>query len=220
MNPIKITLFSDYACPFCYVGKGMLKKLSAEYPLEINWVPFELHPETPAQGVLLEEEFPDMDIDEMLNELNKAGADYNIKFNPFDKMPNTTMALQASEFARDHGKLDEFQEEIYRALFTDNKDIGQLDIVLDCAKKVGLNAHQLVEDLKEETYLPRIKAGRKLGDENKVAGIPTFFINEQEKMVGSHTYQAFVDVLEKVQKGEASSGNHTTKACGPGGCEI
>lgn len=198
MNPIKITLFSDYACPFCYIGKGILKKLSTEYPLEIKWVPYELHPETPKEGVLLAEEFPDIDMEKMLKELNQAADPYNIKFNPFEKIPNTKMALEASEFARDNGKLNEFQDEIYKALFTENKDIGQLKVVLSCGEKIGLNTNNLAQALEEERYLSRLKEGRELGKKYKVAGIPTFIIAEKEKIVGSQTYQAFVDILEKI----------------------
>ena len=220
MNPIKITLFSDYACPFCYVGKGILKKLSSEYPLEVTWVPFELHPETPEEGILIKEEFPDLDMGKMLEELNQAAEPFNIKFNPFEKMPNTKLALQASEFARDNGKLDEFQEQMYKALFTDDKDISILKEVLACGEKVGLDSEKLAKALDEESYLSRIKTGRELGEKNKVGGIPTFFINEQEKIVGSHTYQSFVDILEKLQKGQASSGENINKSCGPDGCQL
>ena len=56
----------------------------------------------------------------------------------------------------------------------------------------------LAQALEEERYLSRLKEGRELGKKYKVAGIPTFIIAEKEKIVGSQTYQAFVDILEKI----------------------
>lgn len=196
----KIILFSDYACPFCYIGKGLLKKLSSEYSLEINWVPYELHPETPKDGILISEELPDLDMDKMLKDLNKAAAPYNLKFNSFEKIPNTKMALEASEFARDNGKLNEFQDEVYKALFTDGRDIGQLETILSCGEKVGLDTSKLKQALEEEVFSLRLKQGRELGKKYKVAGIPTFIINEEVKIVGSQTYETFIDALNNIQK--------------------
>ncbi|MGI6226600.1 MAG: DsbA family oxidoreductase [Peptococcales bacterium] len=219
MSPIKITVFSDYACPFCYIGKGILKKLGMEYPVEINWVPYELHPDTPKEGVLVAEQFPELDMKKMLKELNQAAAPYNIKFNPFEKMPNTKLALAASEFARDNGKLNEFQEKVYYALFTEDKDIGQLHVILSCGEKVGLNPEKLMQALNEGRYLSRLKEGRELGKKYKVAGIPTFIIAEQGKIVGAQAYQSFVDIIENMQKGILGSSKLTNRVCGIDGCQ-
>lgn len=225
MNPIKITLLSDYACPYCYVGKGIIKKLSKEYDIEVNWVPFELYPDRPKEGVVMQEELPGVDLDEMVWELNQASEGLGIKFSPFDRMSNTRLALEASEFARDNGKLDEFQELLYKALFTDNKDIGQLDLILSYAKDVGLNPDELKRALDEGVYAPHVQAGRELGEKHKIELIPTFIINDdQGTIVGSHTYGSFVAALEKIQKGitepAEETSETTTKGCGPEGCRL
>lgn len=54
----KILVFSDYACPFCYVGKGIIDELKKEFEIEDEWMPFELHPEIPQEGKKVSELFP------------------------------------------------------------------------------------------------------------------------------------------------------------------
>lgn len=155
-----------------------------------------MHPETPKEGVLLTEEFPDLDIKKMLESLNKLATPFGIKFNPFDKMPNTQLALIASEFARDNDKYDEFHSEIFRAIFTQGQDIGQIKTVLTCAEKVGLDNTALKAALQNKTYIERLKKAKELGEKYQVAGLPTFIINDHQKIVGVHTYEAFVKAVE------------------------
>lgn len=221
METIKITLLSDYACPFCYVGKEIIKKASKEYPIELLWLPFELNQDAPAAGIK-KENTPEME--QMLAGLNRDSEGLGIKFNPFDKMPNTRLALQASEFARDHGKLNEFQELLYKALFTENKDIGQLDLILSYAQEVGLNLDELRKALEEEIYMPRLQEGRELGEKLKIELIPTFIVNDKELIVGSHSYKSFVVALENALKGVSAPieplAEKGIKACGPEGCKL
>lgn len=218
MKLVKLKVYSDYAWPFCYIGKGIVEQLSKTYPLEIEWIGYELHPETPKEGVLVTEEFPDLDMENMLTGLNATGAPFGIRFNPFEKMPNTQLALAASEFARDNGKFEEFNGEIFKAIFVDGLDIGQLETVLSCAKNVGLEPTTLEKVLKEEKYLSRLDEGRRSGKKYKIAGLPTFIINEDQKIVGIQPYESFVQALEGVQKkSQQPTQGHS---CGINGCEM
>lgn len=218
MKLISIKVFSDYAWPFCYIGKGFVEQLSKEYPLEVEWIGYELYPETPKEGVLVTEEFPDLDMGKMLEGLNKVAVPYGIKFNPFKKMPNTKLALAASEFARDNGKFEQFNGEMFKAIFTENQDIGLLETILSCAKKSGLDSAALEKVLKEETYLPKLEQGRELGEKHKVAGLPTFIINKHDRIVGIQTYEAFVEAIEGIQKETSKPAENPS--CGINGCEM
>lgn len=159
---------------------------------------YELHPETPQQGALVSDEFPDLDMEKMLAGLNNAGAPYGVNFNPFEIMPNTRLALAASEFAKGKGKFNQFHNEVFKALFTEGKDIGQLPIILSCAQKAGLDTDALEQILMEEKYVPRLHQAKELGKKYNVAGLPTFIIDGNKKIVGAQPYQTFVRAIEEV----------------------
>ncbi|MGI6678610.1 MAG: DsbA family oxidoreductase [Dehalobacterium sp.] len=197
MKPIKILLFSDYACPYCYIGKGILYKLQKEYPLEVQWVGYELRPESPKEGVSLQSQFPNFDVEKMKKSLNLAGKPYDIVFNRIDRISNTKLALAATEFAREEGKLWEFQDLVYQSYFGQGEDIGQIKIILSCAEKVGLDVPRLEEGLKEEKYVNILKESRKLGEKYLINGIPTFIFENGKVIFGAEPYETFIKVIKE-----------------------
>ena len=60
---VTVRIFSDFTCPFCYIGSGIIEELKHEFDFQEEWVSYELHPETPKEGVLLADRFPDRDLD-------------------------------------------------------------------------------------------------------------------------------------------------------------
>lgn len=139
-------------------------------------------------------------MEHMIAGLNKAGAAYGVQFNPFEVMPNTRLALAASEFARDNGKYDRFSDVLFKALFLEGQNIGQLQTVLACARKVGLDEKSLTQALTEEKYIPRLHKARELGKKYDVAGLPTFIINNNKKIVGAQPYQTFVHAIQQAMQ--------------------
>ena len=71
---VVIRIFSDFTCPFCYIGAGMIEELKKEFDIREEWVSYELHPETPQESVLLAERFPDYDLDGLFEELRRLPA--------------------------------------------------------------------------------------------------------------------------------------------------
>ncbi len=164
--------------------------------MEIEWVGYELHPETPPEGIKLADAYPDLDVPKMIAGLNEAGAPYGIKFAKMELISNTRLALEASEFARDQGKYNELHKLLFEAYFVHGQDLGQMQTVLDAAKKAGLDIAALEKCLKEQVYTPRLAAAREKGQKYQIAGLPTFIINEQKKFVGIKPYQTFTAAIE------------------------
>lgn len=163
--------------------------------MEVDWVGYQLDPEVPAEGVLVSTEFPKLNMQKMIGDLNKEGAPYGIKFNPFERIPNTRLALIASEIAREMGRYEPFHQQVFEAIFVEGRDIGRLDTILACAKSVGLDPAVLEQRLPDESYALRLEQGRELAKKHKVAGLPAFIIGEQHKLVGIKPYQVFVGAL-------------------------
>lgn len=149
---IKIKIFSDYIWPFCYVGKGVVDKLESEYDLDVEWLGLEIHPETPSRGESLNKKFSRSNLDSMLKNLNHSGSPYGINFGRLERMPNSHNALEAAEFARFHGKLKEYHSSLMDAYFRDSKDIGNLEILGDLGKNLGLNKEELIDAIKNRNY--------------------------------------------------------------------
>ena len=192
---IDIRIFSDFTCPFCYLGAGVMEELKREFDIREEWVSYELHPETPEEGILLVERFPDYDLDALFEDLRIKGDKYGCKFGNVTFLSNSGKALQASEFARDHGKYDAFHAAVFRAYFSEARDIGQLSVLLDVAAQLGLDAEGLVEALEQHRYRDRLEKGCREGELYGVTALPTFVFNGKDRIVGFRPIEVFRQLI-------------------------
>lgn len=197
MRP-KVIVYSDYICPFCFIGKERVDKLEEEFNADIEWRGFEIHPETPKEGSIIDDlNFDKRYIEMMKDNIMKLANEVrlNIKFPA--KISNSRMALEIAEYAKEKGKFKEFHNAIFKAYCQEEKDIGNKEFLFNTAKEVGLN----IEELKE--YLENGQAKNKLNkylDEvrkYKITGVPTFIIGDKI-IVGAQPYE----VLKKAMKEE------------------
>jgi len=198
--PINIRVFSDFTCPFCYIGAGIIEELKHEFDIREEWVSYELHPETPEEGVLLVDRFPDYDLDALFEELRIKGARYECEFGDVTLLSNSRKALQAGEFARHHGKHHAFHAAVFRAYFSEARDIGQIAVLLDIAAQVGLDTDELHKALTERRYEERLKTGHEEGALYNVSVLPTFVFDGKEKIVGLRSIEAFRHVLTSLSQ--------------------
>lgn len=196
---IKIKIFSDYIWPFCYVGKGIVEKLEKEYDLEIEWSGLEIHPETPKKGVNLNERFSKSNLDQMLKNLNYSGSLYGINFGKLERMPNSHNALEAAEFARAHGKLKEYHSALMDAYFRDLKDIGDLEVLGDLGKFLGLNKEELISAVKNRVYETTLNNSAKDALSMEINSTPTFVINNKYSLVGAQPIEEFRKILDTLK---------------------
>ncbi|WP_232696843.1 DsbA family oxidoreductase [Brevibacillus daliensis] len=198
-----IKIFSDHICPFCYIGTKMIEELKKDVSIEDEWVDFELHPTTPAEGILLKDKFQGANIEQMFVQLRQSGAPYGIIFGEQTHLYNTRLAIQASEFAKDHGKYHEFHEKVFYANFTDIKDISDIEVIKEIAKEVGLDTDELEKALKDGRYLPRLEEAQEKAQQYGVTGTPTFIINDKYKIVGAQSLDTFKRTLQQIENQEA-----------------
>ncbi|TLS37575.1 hypothetical protein FCL54_10575 [Pseudalkalibacillus caeni] len=176
--------------------------MKKEFDIEDEWVSYEIHPETPESGVSLKEKFPNADINAMYNQFNRAGAPYGIESTNVSILSNSQKALEASEYARDQGKFDQFHEEVFKSYFTEGKDIGDTNILLEIAERIGLNRTEMENALEKETYLPTLKEANEEGRRLGVSGTPTFIINGKYKVVGAQPLENFKQALRQLEATE------------------
>jgi len=191
MKTIHVKIFSDFVWPFCYIGNGIVEELKKEFPLHDEWLPYELRPETPPEGIAFTTLFPGADLAARLANLQRAGAPYGIVFGERTRTSNSRSALEAAEYARDQGLYHGFHVRVFRAYFTEALDIGDLDVLCTLGEQVGLDAGSLRAALADGLYAPRIHAARQEAEQYGVTAVPTFIIDNREKIVGAQDLTAF-----------------------------
>jgi predicted DsbA family dithiol-disulfide isomerase len=202
---IKVIVFSDYICPFCYIGFHRIKKLKEEYDLEVEWRSFELHPEIPKKGVLKDNlPFPREYLDMVMNNVKRLADEAGIIFKFSGKLPNSQLALLISEFARKEGKFEEFHELVFDNYWKEGKDIGDISLLLDLAESIGLKKDEILDYIKSDEPLNKIKKATMELGRYGINGVPTFIIGDKI-VVGAQPYDVFQKAVSQVLEKAATA---------------
>jgi predicted DsbA family dithiol-disulfide isomerase len=172
--------------------------LKEEFSLHDEWLPFEIHPETPAGGVLLAESLPHIDWDELYERLRVMGAPYGKVFSDVRFLPNSHEVLQAGEYALEQGRFDQFNEAVFRAYFTGLEDIGSREVIVGLAAQCGLDAADLSRALDENRYAPRLREVTGMARAGGINSAPTFIIDNRYAVVGMQPEGQFRQLLGKI----------------------
>ena len=134
----------------------------------------------------------------MYDHLRRRGKEFGIVFADRTLLSNSRLALEASEYARDMGKYEEFHDHIFHAYFTEALNIGDVEILSMVTARCGLDAVDMKNALKDHTFKPRLDDAREKGELITLTGVPTFIINEKYKIVGAQPVGVFSDLLNKI----------------------
>lgn len=141
--PLLVQVWSDYICPFCHVARERMAYLQREHGAQVEWFPFDLHPEYPADGLrraTLETLYGGPGFDQPVREMAEAAG---LPYNPHPQVvPRSRNALELTEWARSLGDHSHHRlhEAIFDAYWRDGRDITGWDVLLDVARSVGLDA--------------------------------------------------------------------------------
>ncbi len=203
----KVIVYSDYICPFCFIGKERAERLEREFGVDVEWKGFEIHPETPAAGSdLASLGFDETTATAMRSRVLELSEEAGLELNLPSRISNSRLALQIAEFAKEKGKFKEYHEAVFRAYWQEAKDIGRREQLFSLAAQAGLDLEEL------EAYLESGKAAGKLNQhlqevrEYGISGVPTFVIGDK-MIVGAQPYK----VLEKVLIEELSNDSRVGK---------
>ena len=195
--PLKVTVYSDYICPFCYVGKRLADRLEARFGIEAEWKGFEIHPEIPRGGCDYESlGFSGGMADALLSRIMSLADEVGLHVVPPKRIPNSRLALEVAEFAKENGRFRECHEAIFRAYWQEGVDIGDRERLLEIAASAGLDRGEL------EAYLMSGQAEAKLNEslsevlDRGIDGVPTFIIGGR-KVVGAQPFEVLEKVVEE-----------------------
>jgi len=143
---------------------------------------------------------PGLDAGKMLESLRRAGEPYGVAFSPLRFLPNTRLALEASEYAREKGEFNKMHTRLFQAYFLEGRNIGEKRTILEIGREIGLNERELDSHLINHTYFPRLQEARRLGQEYGVKGLPTFIFPANQRIVGARSYETFREAVQVAAK--------------------
>jgi len=197
-SKLKVIAYSDYICPFCYIGYHRMEQLKKEFNLDVEWRPFEIHPETPKDGTLTDElPFPPGYLEMAFANVKRLADedDLNLKFS--EKLPNSRLAHYISEFARNKGKFDEFHKKILETYWFEGKDIGDKSLLLDIAESIGLNKKEINKYLNTDEPFKTVQKSLKEVKKYGLNGVPSFIIEDQV-ISGAQSNNVFRKVINNI----------------------
>ena len=208
-NQLKIDIVSDIVCPWCAIGFKKLSKamedLNEEILFEVNWKPYELHPEIPKEGFNKEEyykiKFGNSNgsrdrFNHITEEGKKAGLEFN--FNKSKNLPNTFLAHRLLWFSRSKDMQDVIAEALFHAYFTEGRDIGSIDELISISTESGLQKTEIENFFKTDVGSDEILREELRAKEMNIFSVPTYIFNKKYLLVGGQEADTFMAYMKKV----------------------
>jgi protein disulfide-isomerase len=236
-NTLKVQIWSDIMCPFCYIGKRRIEEALHNFEhkeaVEIEWKSYQLDasfvasPEDNMADHLAEKYRKDTDwaqnmLDNMTQNAKTAGLDFH-----FEKavLANSFNAHRLLHLAKKHDLANDLEELLFKAYLTEGKNINDLETLSKLGIEVGLDAEAIAQVLNSDTYGAEVKKDQEEANAIGVQGVPFFVLDNKYAISGAQPAAAFLETLEKVWE----EGKFETKptllnttagnSCGIDGCD-
>ncbi len=206
---IKVDVWSDINCPFCYIGKRHLEQALEKFPkrdqVVIEWKSFELDPDThPEKGsdnleMLAKKYGKDHTwAQAMNNNLTEMAAMAGIDFHLEKVIPaNSFNAHRLLHLAKLYKMQDPLQEKLLAAKFIEGKDISDPAVLKSIALDIGLDTEEVLRFLDSNKFSQEVREDEAMAAKLGITGVPFFVFNESQALSGAHPVETFVDVLTK-----------------------
>ena len=224
---MKVEIWSDIMCPFCYIGKrnfeAALKEFEAKDEIEIEWKSFQLDPTIPKsfekkvstyeylaerKGMPVERS-KEMH-DNIVETARKVGLTYN-----FDKsvVANSFDAHKLIQLAKTKGIGDAAEESLFKAYFTDGKDMSDHSTLVQLGKEIGLNEEEITVALASKEFDTKVNFDISEGSQLGVTGVPFFVFDRKYAVSGAQPIETFLNALKQSLEESKNEG----ASCTPGG---
>jgi len=187
-----IKIFSDFACPFCYIGFSIADKLRRENSnINIEWIPYELDSDYPLEGGDLTESIPQKQIELSYRRIERLGSEYGLVYNNKTKKFNTNRLHKAALYARDEGRYYEFAREAFKAIFEHGKNVGEPVIVNEIGLAAGISIVEMNRCIDSGAFDEEMEEARNLASIYEIESVPTFVVDENKKVTLLKDYERF-----------------------------
>lgn len=195
-TPITLEVFSDYVCPWCYLGDNRVKKLRQNFNITTRLVHFPLHPETPAEGRLLTDMFGtnQAEIDAKNMRMQGLMAAEGLAYADRTHTYNSRLAQEIGSWAETQPGGSRIHDLFYAAYFVEGRNIGDVDVILDVVKKAALDVDAARGVIETRSFSDAVDADWALSGSYGVSGVPTF-VAKGQGVVGAQPYEALVQFV-------------------------
>ncbi|MFD2570336.1 DsbA family oxidoreductase [Spirosoma soli] len=210
MNPVQIDILSDLVCPWCYIGRRRLEDALTQIPeveTQIHWQPFELFPQIPVSGVERHTHMAQVfgsarRRDAVFAEVARTGQaeGIDLRFDTILHSPNTFLLHRLLWKAGQQGYQDALAMALFKAFFTENRDLTQrtqLDTVL---APFGWSPTQLDQFLTSHEGAATVRHQQRLYRFAGITSVPTYIFNNQIMLVGAQPPEQFVKVITQAAR--------------------
>lgn len=211
---MQIEVWSDFSCPFCYIGKvrleNAIKKLGSP-DIEVIYKSYQLDPNAPKTTThnaidyfMKRKGMARAQVVAMFSQVEKMAALSGLTYHLDKTLPiNTFTAHRLAKWARTLGKESEFTSILMNAYFKEGKDIANTDTLIELAKLAGLDTDKARDVIENDTpYKEEVKEELALAQELGISSVPTFVINRKYAISGAQDESLFVQALSQVLKEE------------------
>ena len=207
-QPVRIDIVSDVVCPWCIVGYRQLSQALAQTGVQadVKWHPFELNPDMPPEGQNLREHLiekyaitPEQSVSARA-QLTALGADLGIVFNFSDdsRMVNTFLAHQLIEWADDQGRQTDMKLALFKAHFSDGRNVSDLATLVEIAAGLGLDAGAARVALEGETMAWNVRSMQTFWTDKGVRGVPAMVFGGKHLLTGAQGVETYVKMLGRL----------------------
>lgn len=196
-------------CPFCYIGKHRFERALAQFPqaekAQIEWKSFQLDPESTtdtsknyAQVLAEKKNMPLPQVREMFVNVAEMGRNEGLRLD-FDKavVANSLQAHRFTHLAKAHGKQNEAEELLFKAHFTDGKNIDDAEVLAQLGEEIGIGATAVREMLASEAYISDVQRDQYEAYQIGVRGVPFFVFNDKYAILGAQESRVFLSALQQ-----------------------
>ncbi len=207
---MKVEIWSDIVCPFCYIGKRKFETALADFSgkdkVEIEWKSFQLDPEMDNKEGLNVHEYlgkrkggTAADGKRMNDSMTTAAAEVGLKYDFDNGIINNTMnAHRLLHWAKKEGLQNDLKERIFKAYYTEGIDTADVNELVRLAQEIGLDDIHARKVLEENLYASEVLQDQQEAAELGVQGVPFYVFNRKYAVSGAQPSETFAQVLQKV----------------------
>lgn len=172
-TPLRLETFTDFVCPWCYLGNAVLTKLQATNPLDITRTPFPLHPSTPQEGLLLSELFRSANLDAVHARLYALMDELDLPHGKRDRTYNSRLAQELAMWGDTQDGGEQLHEALYEAYFVYNRNLAKSEVLLNCVDQAGLDRKAAQQVLSGRSYSSAVDKAWQRARNLQITGVPT-----------------------------------------------
>ena len=197
MKNFKLEVFTDYVCPWCYLGDARVKKLKKAYKIDIELIHFPLHPDTPVEGRKLLDLFRSTqdDIDRKNQNMSTLMKNEGLPFNDRVYTFNSRLAQEIGVWAEKVDHSTSIHDNFFEAYFVHGLNIGLENVILEIVDKSGLDTDEAKKIIQNRLFSDEIDQHWKKSRNYGVTGVPTYVYNNQS-IVGAQPLENLYEFLD------------------------